>query len=394
MPDVNPKVLEWARVTAGLSLADAATVVGLASPERLAALESGQHAPSRPQLLRMSKVYHRSLLTLYLEQPPPRGDRGHDFRTLPGESMGADAVLDALVRDLTARHALVRATLLDDEEQVDLRFIGSARMQGGVAALVQSIRDTLSLDIAAYRARPSQEEAFSYLREQAEAQGIFVLLVGDLGSHHTAISVEAFRGFAIADKVAPFVVINDQDASSAWSFTLLHEIAHLWLGTTGVSGTRTELAIEQFCNDVAGELLLPATEARDLRLPADMTTEAAINAISEFARQRRLSRPMVAYRLHRIGLIDRITWTKLDGRLRELWAQERVRRRERNRASGSGPSYYVVRRHRLGKALISFVSRSVEAGTLSPTKGARVLGVKPRSLHPLLSDARPRSLRA
>jgi len=33
----------------------------------------------------------------------------------------------------------------------------------------------------------------------------------------------------------PFIVINDQDARAAWSFTALHEVAHLGLGTTGVS---------------------------------------------------------------------------------------------------------------------------------------------------------------
>ena len=44
------------------------------------------------------------------------------------------------------------------------------------------------------------------------------------------------RGFALADEVAPFVVINHQDHRGAWSFTLLHELTHLWLGETGVSG--------------------------------------------------------------------------------------------------------------------------------------------------------------
>ncbi len=98
------------------------------------------------------------------------------------------------------------------------------------------------------------------LRSKVEAVGIFVLLIGNLGSHHTAISVEAFRGFALADTVAPFIVINDQDAAVAWSFTLLHELAHLWLGKTGVSGRRPDAQIEKFCNDVAALILLPQHE--------------------------------------------------------------------------------------------------------------------------------------
>src|SRR5690606_16878995 len=118
------------------------------------------------------------------------------------------------------------------------------------------------------------------------------------------IDVDAFRGFALADPIAPFVVINDQDAKTAWSFTLLHEVAHLWIGATGVSGGHVEGPTEQFCNDVASGFLLPERELDQLanleRLPlADLR-----NAISEFARGRLLSRSLVAYRLFRAGRVS------------------------------------------------------------------------------------------
>ena len=61
-------------------------------------------------------------------------------------------------------------------------------------------------------------------------------LAGDLGSYHTELSADVFRGFAISDKVAPFIVINDKDARAARSFTLVHELAHIWLDESGVSG--------------------------------------------------------------------------------------------------------------------------------------------------------------
>ena len=72
MPEVSPAILRWARETAGLTLDDAAERLdlrearGVSGSDRLAALEAGQNAPSRPLLLKMAKQYRRSLLAFYL----------------------------------------------------------------------------------------------------------------------------------------------------------------------------------------------------------------------------------------------------------------------------------------------------------------------------------------
>jgi Zn-dependent peptidase ImmA (M78 family) len=196
--------------------------------------------------------------------------------------------------------------------------------------------------------------------------------------------VEAFRGFALADDVAPFVVLNDQDARSAWSFTLVHELAHLWLGTTGVSGVFADAQIEKFCNDVAGNLLLPANELPLVGVDLKTDVETAARRIGEFAEERHLSRSMVAYSLLRAGSLTENTWHTLTGRFQAQWRQSRDAKRERQKER-TGPDYYIVRRHRLGSALLHFVSRNMSDGALTPTKASQVLGVKPRSVAPLLS---------
>jgi len=387
MSPLNPEILRWARETSGLSVEEAAKALAITKPGRLEALEEGKEQPSRPLLLKMAKKYRRPLLTFYLAAPPKRGDRGQDFRTLPpDQSIEDEAALDALIRDLKARQNLVRSIVQDDEEAEPLKFIGSRKLNDGVASVVQSITKTLKVDIREYRSRDSYQSAFAFLRERAEASGIFVLLVGNLGSHHSAIPVENFRGFAISDVYAPFVVINDQDAHPAWTFTLLHEIAHLWLGATGVSGAHAEKAIEQFCNDVAGEFLLPTDELRELKLTDQTSREDAIGLISEFARARKVSRSMVAYKLFRAKRIRWETWATLDKEIRQIWISEREKRKAQQQKSESGPSYYVVRRHRVGKALLDLVSRNMSAGALSPVKAAKVLGVKLRAVYPLLID--------
>lgn len=387
MPAINPNILAWARETAGLSLGDAARALGIASDDRLQALESGNEIPSRAVLLKMANKYRRSLLTFYLDAPPRKGDRGHDFRTLsPDRSIAADALVDALIRDIKARQKLVRTTLEDEEETQSLNFVGSLGVDAGVMKVVSAIQAHIKTPLSEYRNQKSGEEAFGLLRERAEAMGVFVLLMGNLGSHHTTIPVEVFRGFAIADDIAPFVIINDQDAKTAWSFTLLHELAHLWIGASGVSGTWAEMAIEKFCNDVAGEFLLPKDELLELQFDHLSSLNDAVAVISQFAASRHVSRSMVAYKLYRGGSIDWFRWRALEGKLQEIWRQEKARRKAREKANESGPSYYVVRRHRLGRALLDFANRSIISGSLSPVKAAKVLGVRPRSVFPLLAE--------
>jgi Zn-dependent peptidase ImmA (M78 family) len=390
MPTVNPQILVWARETAGLSLGRAAAALGMKdgrkqrAVERLAAIETGELELSRPLLLKMSQKYRRPLLAFYLPTPPRRADRGEDFRSVPDKETDAERLVDALVRDVRARQATVRDILLDDESHQDLSFIGSMTVADGVPDVLSSIRRVLQIDLSEYRHQASPEKAFTLLRDRAENAGIFVLLIGNLGSHHTAINAEAFRGFAVADSVAPFVVINDQDSPSAWSFTLLHELAHLWLGKTGISGRHLDVQIEKFCNDVAAAFLLPDGELPTVGVDVHTSRDECIAKISAFAGERNLSRSMVAYRLHRASRMSEAMWRTVTGIFSAQWRKSRDAKRERQK-DAQGPNYYVVRRHRLGDALLHLVARSVADGSLTPTRASKVLGVKPRSVAPLLN---------
>ena len=385
---IQPKILTWARETAGLSLGDAARALGLktargqSGPERLAALEHGENELSRPLLVKMAKTYRRPLLVFYLAAPPKTGDRGQDFRTLPGpERHNPD--LDALVRDIKARQGLIRSMLEDDHAE-PLRFIGSVTREVPAENLAVRMAERLGFSLNEFRATKNGDDAFSYLREKIEASGVYVLLLGNLGSHHTNIPVEIFRGFALADTIAPLVVINDQDARAAWSFTAVHELVHLWLGDTGISGTNTDNRVEQYCNDVAGEFLLPTNDVRTLAPVVSRRLASLAGEITTFADARRVSTAMVAYKLLRTGMVGKTMWAALDSHFKTQWLHFKAREAKKNKALEGGPNYYVVRRHRVGSALLGLVRRSLDDGNITYTKAARVLGVKPRNVEPLL----------
>lgn len=71
-------MLIWAREQAGLSLQDAAKKLGL-KVSRLSDFESGEKVPTSNQLNNIAKIYHRPLISFYLEKPPIVASKGRIF---------------------------------------------------------------------------------------------------------------------------------------------------------------------------------------------------------------------------------------------------------------------------------------------------------------------------
>lgn len=391
MPKVKNTILVWARKNSKLSPEEAAKRLGLRddkklrADEKLLGYESGEREPSRSLLLRMSKQYHQPLLIFYLDKPPIIGDRGEDFRTLPDRFDETENVnIDILIRDIKARQSTIRETLIDADEEIKLKFIGSHKIEDGVMRVVQKIRDTLNLELDDYRNHPNYKEAFKYLRQKIERAGVFVLLKGNLGSYHSNIALTAFRGFALSDDIAPFIVINDQDTESAWAFTLIHEMAHLLLGKTGISGYYIEKKIEKFCNEVASEFFLPQIEFEKFN-PALNDFDNMKSEISEYAFSKKLSSTHLAYRLYKNGNIKAPIWRQLRDFYHNKWIEKRERERNKNKQRECGPDYYVMKNYKLG-SLVQLVQRLTYAGNLTTTKAGMLLDIKPLKVHRLFQS--------
>lgn len=396
--NINPAILVWAREHAALTLADAAHHLGFkdskkkTAADKLVELEAGEKLPTHRELDKLAKLYRRPLITFYMTKPPAPAKTGEDFRRPTAEVTRRDnAILETLVRDVRARQELIRDVLEDDPDHRAVRIVGSASMREGVSAFVVKIARVLEFDPSdRSKRRGNAEDLFRTLRTSAEKAGIFVIVAGDLGSHHTAVSTEVFRGFALSDDLAPFVVINDQDAKAGQCFTLIHELAHILMGQSGVSGPpdADDVAgehdvIERFCNDVAGQFLLPDAALTN-RPIADADVDTVRNMIAGTADLWSVSEAMVAYRWRRLGWIGHHVYTALLAGYRARWLAYREQRRADRSPDSGAPSYYVVRQSKLGNALLGVVYRSLYDNALSHTKAAKVLGVNLSSVEPLL----------
>jgi len=394
---INPDILKWARETAGLTEVEAADKLGLkdtaasSAIEKLQAFEDGTRVPAQTMLRKAASLYRRPLITFYLASRPRRADRGEDFRSSTTATARESATLDALLRDLRARQQMVRQVQEDTEEAERRTFAGSARIADGPKKIATSIRSTLNITEQQQRQCRDAADLFRLLRGAAERAGIYVLLRGDVGSYHSDIGADVFRGLALADDVVPFVVINDNDAITARPFTLLHELAHIWLGASGISGPLARVPdnlVERFCNDVASEFLLPSSVIQDQSHLLRATLTEAMAAIESLATTWNVSEPAVTYRFAKEGWISPDVSSELFALYRERWRREKQRQKDNRQPNDSGPSSTIIRRHQLGAGLIEIVRRALQEDWLTHTKAAKILGVGPASVSSLLREER------
>lgn len=384
---INPSVLEWARKQAGLSLEEAARkghVAGnknMVPAERLGLWESGREAPTRNQLENLAKAYYRPVLTFYMKAPPAQSERFPDFRTVADRpASNKSPVLGAFVRRMRARQQEVVDLIIEDGGKTEpLPFIGRFEPGAGIDDVTADIRRELDVSFEDQRRSKDAGALFRTLRAAAERIRIFVVVQGNLGSYHTDIEAEDFRGIALADPVAPFVVINSNDARAAHIFTLIHELAHLWIGASGISnlspfsGEGQGAEIERFCNRVASEFLMPKAEIEAAWQNVNKPNLAY--AVSSMAKEFSISRAAIANRLWKLGMMDDDDWWRLYRMYQEEWR----RHRERLREGDGGPTYHINKRSQLGNALIRTVLGAVESGAITYTRASRILGVNSKS---------------
>jgi Zn-dependent peptidase ImmA (M78 family)/transcriptional regulator with XRE-family HTH domain len=396
---INPDILKWARETAGLSLAEAAEKLGLkdtakaTAVEKLHKLEMGDGDPGQTFLRKAEAAYRRPLITFYLPAPPKRGERGEDFRSQAGTVSARDnATLDTLVRDVRARQQMLREALEESDDGAEqLPFVGSARIADEPSNVAEAIRTSLGVTKDQQRRSRGSTQLFALLRSAAEKAGVYILLLGDVGSYHSDIGEDVFRGFALADELAPFVVINDNDAEAARPFTLIHELAHIWIGASGVSGPLRDVpenVVERFCNDTASEFLLPPDEIPDLSNLQTADFDGVNAAVALLAGIWNVSEPAVAYSFAQKGWITRAVASSLFAMFADRWRREKERQKQNKKPDDTGPPFYTVRRHKLGAGLLATVRRALQEETLTYTGAAKILGVGPASVPPLLREER------
>jgi Zn-dependent peptidase ImmA (M78 family) len=198
-------------------------------------------------------------------------------------------------------------------------------------------------------------------------------------ARETIITGILFRGFAIADDLAPVIFVNHADAPGARLFTLIHELCHIWTCVSGVSDGEESYAhcSETLCNAVAAEFLVPEQEFRRLWQDLPEWTENLPTLEAHF----HVSTWTLARRAMTLGFITGEQYRQYVARQRALW--------ERRSSNGKrGPDYHRTRNAQLSKPFSRAALSQAFNGQLALREAGDLLGINPAKLRRFADELR------
>jgi Zn-dependent peptidase ImmA (M78 family) len=371
--EVTPSVLTWAVERSGTAAADLE-----AKFPKLAQWEAGEAQPTFRQLESLAKATHTAVGLLLLDRPPVDELPIPDLRTMADADVATPSPnLLETVESAEQRQEWYRSYLVETGQE-PLPFVASVTRGDDPRIVAADMRAQLGFDI--YERGSSWSDALTRLIDKAENAGVLVMVNGVVGNNvYRRLDPTEFRGFALADPYAPVVFINGSDTKAAQIFTLAHELAHIWLGASGVSNPwepdEERQATERWCNAVAAEFLVPEELVRAAFDP----TEPLPHLLDRLARAYKVSTLVVLRRLHETGFLAAAEY-------RRAYRDElaRVLQLLAEREGDSGGSFYTTLPRRVSKPFARALISSTLAGRDTYSEAFRLLGFRKTSaLHEL-----------
>jgi Zn-dependent peptidase ImmA (M78 family) len=375
---INGEMLTWARKRAGFELDRLAK--GSITVEKLKCWELGKDFPTETQAMTIADKLGISYAMLFMPVVPPPDDLPiPDLRTINCQQLTTPSLDFRDVLNAT----LIRQDWIRDERREggfeSFPFVGRFTLKSNPQTVATDMRRVLALEPKDRAECPDLEAFIKHLVARAEDIGVLVMRSAVVGHDtHRALDVQEFRGFALSDRFAPVVFINDADAKAAQVFTIAHELAHIWIGADGISDRRpnqqnqSENAIELFCDKVAAELLAPEIEFAKIWRSGLPALEAARAAATHF-------RVSTLVALRRAKDLNRISFsTFLDAvdleyeRFRQLERRKREKQKEKEKSGGNFWASFEIRNSR---ALNSAVVDALVNRRATFTEASTLLGV-------------------
>lgn len=374
---VSPKknVLEWA-----LEGSDLSTEELDKSFPKFHEWMDGKVKPTLKELEKFAKAVYLPIGCLLASKPMQDKLPIQDFRTIGSSPIARPSrnLLDTIY-SCQERQEWYRE-FAQATRQPELEFIGSLTKKDKPEDAAAQIRSRLELDSAQDDPLKTAHNSLGNLIKKADEAGILVMINGVVKNNtHRKLNPQEFRGFALADRLAPLIFINGSDFKAAQIFTLAHELAHLWLDSSGVSKTYISptdppkySAEEKWCNAVAAELLVPLA-----RLQEALQEGMAVNIL---AKKFSVSKLVILRRLYDAKSLNHTDF-------QQAWNDEHnilEIAQKKEKPKGGGGNFYSTTKQRLGPRFArALITSTLEGKTLYRDAFRMIGSRKTDTLHTL-----------
>lgn len=249
---VNRNRVLWCCEDRNITVSELADIIKIPT-SKLAAILKGNEEFSVSQLKKIATFFNKGLL-FFLESGPVDETRLRTagFRTLSNENPNLDPKLKSLI-ERAERQRQVFLGLLETNGDLASRDFKPPLLIGlSINDASSTIRNWLQLG--------NQLDFVSY-RAAIEKQGILVFRSNGFAGKWQIPSDSGICGFSIFHKRYPIIFVRKQESEKRQLFTLIHELGHLLLHSTGFIDELDDLyshtGKERQANAFAGNLLVP-----------------------------------------------------------------------------------------------------------------------------------------
>jgi Zn-dependent peptidase ImmA (M78 family) len=325
----------------------------------------GKKKPTVKQLEAFANKVHVPFGYFFLDRPPIERMPIPFFRTLNQQDARVGLnVIDTILL-MQQRQAWLRDYLKDNEFD-PLPFVRKFSTSVPIDSIVGDLLETIGFETDWASRFKTWEEALEQLTNRIEALGIIIVFNSIVENNtHRPIPVEACRGFVLVDEYAPFMFVNSADAKAAQMFTIVHELAHIWVGkSAGFDFRQMQAAadpVERLCDQVAAEFLVPAglflkawSENPDIRI---------------LSRKFKVSPVVIARRALDLGKFSKNDFFDFYNPYMEGF------RKKKDETEGGG-NFYATTRKRLSSTFAAHIQQAVETRQLLYRDAYKLTGLK------------------
>ena len=355
-PEINNQIFSWAIARIGITPDE----VVLKYPKFLQ-WQTGETSATVNQLKDFSNSYHFPFGYFFLRTIPLETTQNEiPFFRSNNEFLAADNEnVNETVKILKNRQEWLSGYMKDNGVDKN-SIIGKYKDETNIQEITVGIRNYLELNDDWYISLRSPIEAIRLLKDKLEERNIIITFNSVVNNNgHRHIPVKLCRGFCLIDDYTPFIFVNSSDSKSAQLFTIVHEIAHIFISYTAGYGDHGVETLadprEALCDQIAANLLVPEDA---LLANSKLTNE-------ELAKLFNVSELVILRRKLDCKLISKRDFNEAYHMLPPY-----------KKTGSSGGDFYRTAEQRISPKLLRCLNNAIHERAITPMEAYRLSGLK------------------